>query len=392
MRILMLSHGYPPTISGVTVVVQKVARAMVERGHQVTLITASDRGQPYEDEDQGVRLVRIRSGTNPFWSEGRLPLLRSDRLKQIVDQVQPDVINTHDGALLSWQLTRLNQEKSAIPEVLTAHFLPRFVRYYARVGDTIDRVLEDLTWGITLRMINAFDHVVFPTVTQQSLFHQEGLLAPSIVISNGIDTGRYQPGGIAPELEQRYSLPDRPRLLFVGRLAPDKKISILIEALAKLDQASLLLVGRGDYRKRLENLVGELGVMERVHFLGFVPEQDLPDVYRASDLFIIASDVEVQSIPTLQAASSGLPIVAANAAALPEIVEDGVNGYLVPSNDPNVFAAKVRQLLESPEQATKFGHASLSIGRRHANVKTFAEYERLYRDVSESNRVQTDPR
>jgi glycosyltransferase involved in cell wall biosynthesis len=285
----------------------------------------------------------------------------------------------------------LNQEKSAIPEVLTAHFLPRFVRYYAHVGDTVDRVLEDLTWEVTLRMINGFDHVVFPTVTQQSLFQQEGLAAPSIVISNGIDTDRYQPDGIGPELEQRYRLPDRPRLLFVGRLAPDKKINILIEALAKLDHASLLLVGRGDYRKRLEDLVGELGVMERVHFLGFVPEQDLPDVYRASDLFTIASDVEVQSIPTLQAASCGLPIVAANAAALPEIVEDGVNGYLVPPNDPNVFAAKVRELLKSPEKATRFGHASHTIGRRHANVQTFAEYERLYLDVAGSGRAQLDP-
>jgi 1,2-diacylglycerol 3-alpha-glucosyltransferase len=102
MHILMLSHGYPPTISGVTLVVQKVARAMVERGHDVTVVTASDHGAPYQSEDQGVRLWRVRSAPNPFWSEGRLPLLTYDRLKEIVAQVQPDVINTHDSALLSW--------------------------------------------------------------------------------------------------------------------------------------------------------------------------------------------------------------------------------------------------------------------------------------------------
>ena len=75
MKILMLSHGYPPVISGVTLVVQKVAREMVRRGHQVTVVTDSDRGGPYRDQDQGVELLRVRSVPNPFWSEGRLPLL-----------------------------------------------------------------------------------------------------------------------------------------------------------------------------------------------------------------------------------------------------------------------------------------------------------------------------
>ena len=67
MRILMFSHGYPPTISVVTFVVQKIARAMVVRGHQVTVVTASERYTPYQDEDQGIRLVRVRGVPNPFW-------------------------------------------------------------------------------------------------------------------------------------------------------------------------------------------------------------------------------------------------------------------------------------------------------------------------------------
>ena len=75
MRILMFSHGYPPIISGVSLVVQKVAREMVKRGHQVAVVTASDDGTPYQDQDQGVELMRVRSAPNPFWSEGRLPIV-----------------------------------------------------------------------------------------------------------------------------------------------------------------------------------------------------------------------------------------------------------------------------------------------------------------------------
>lgn len=382
MRILMLSHGYPPTISGVTLVVQKVAREMVARGHQVTLIAASDRGSPYEDEDQGVQLIRVRSGTNPFWSEGRLPLMRADRLQQIVREVQPDVINTHDSALLGWQVSRMEHQHSDIPEVLTAHFLPRFVTHYVHAGETVDRVIEEITWEVALRMINEFDHVVFPTATQQAAFVAEGLEPPSSVISNGIDVGRYMPGEPDPPLVRRYQLLDGPRFLFVGRLALDKKLDVLIRALAMLDDGSLILAGRGDDRERLEDLAEELDVSDRVQFLGFVPEEDLPDLYRASEVFVIASDVEVQSIPTLQAAATGLPIVAADAAALPEIVHDGQNGYLVPIDDPQAIAEALDKLLSSPTRRAVFGKASLAIGKQHANQATLDAYEQLYRSVA----------
>ncbi|MCL7454858.1 MAG: glycosyltransferase, partial [Anaerolineae bacterium] len=118
MRILMLSHGYPPVISGVTLVVQKVAREMVRRGHEVTVVTASDRGTAYQDEDEGVKLMRVRSAPNPFWSEGRLPILSYERLKEIVAGFQPDVINTHDSGLLGVQLYRLEQERGELSDLL----------------------------------------------------------------------------------------------------------------------------------------------------------------------------------------------------------------------------------------------------------------------------------
>jgi glycosyltransferase involved in cell wall biosynthesis len=144
----------------------------------------------------------------------------------------------------------------------------------------------------------------------------------------------------------------------------------------------LIQVGRGDARQQLAELAERLGVQDCVHFLGFVPEEDLPGLYRHCDIFAIASDVEVQSIPTLQAAATGLPIVAAKAAALPELVENGANGYLVPPGDPSAFASAFQQILDHPELATRFGQASLDIGYRHAEEHTFHAYESLYRAYS----------
>jgi 1,2-diacylglycerol 3-alpha-glucosyltransferase len=382
MKILMLSHGYPPVISGVTLVVQKVARAMVKRGHEVTVVTASDRGPAYQDEDQGVKLMRVRSAPNPFWTEGRLPIISYDKLKDIVADVKPDVINTHDGALLSVHLHRLERDRCPVPEILTCHYLPRFVTYYVHAGNVVEKVVEDITWEVTMRMVNGFDHVIFPTQTQQQAFIQEGLEKPSTVISNGLDISHYSPDGRPnKDVEERYALPPGPRILFVGRLAKDKKIDVLIRAMPPIwaaHRGHLLLVGRGDARQQLDDLVESLGLQECVHFLGFVPEEDLPELYRQSDIFAIASDVEVQSIPTLQAAATGLPIVAAKAAALPELVEDNTNGYLVPPDDPRAFASALHKILDHPESAVAFGRASLSIGHRHAEERTFRAYEGLY--------------
>ena len=388
MRILMLSHGYPPVISGVTLVVQKVAREMVRRGHKVTVVTASDRGAPYQDEDQGVKLRRVRSVPNPFWSEGRLPFVSYEELREVVESLQPDVINTHDSGLLGVQLSRLEHERAQVPELLTVHYFPRYVTHYVNMGDVVENALEELTWEVTIRLINGFDHLIFPTRTQQREFVEEGLEPPSTVISNGLDTSRYRPDSQQDEdVAARYNLPSGPRILAVGRLAQDKKLDTLIRAIGEMGaacQAHLLLVGRGDDRERLEDLAGDLDLWDCVHFLGFVPEEDLPAIYRHSDLFTIASDVEVQSIPTLQAAATGLPIVAADAAALPELVENDKNGYLVPPDAPSAFAAAFSKIVANPDLATRFGQASLDIGRQHAENKTFDAYESLYREYSQT--------
>jgi glycosyltransferase involved in cell wall biosynthesis len=140
-------------------------------------------------------------------------------------------------------------------------------------------------------------------------------------------------------------------------------------------------VGRGDFRERLEALAAELGLTQSVHSLGYVPEEDLPALYRAVNLFAIASTCEVQSLPTLQAVATGLPVVAADALASPELVHHGVNGLLVPPGDPAAMAEAILEILQDPDRARQMGQAGLAIGQRHSEVVTFDQYEALYRQV-----------
>lgn len=390
MRILMMSHGYPPTISGVSIVVRKVSRAMVCRGHEVMVLTASDRGKAYETEDEGVRLMRVRSISNPFWSDGPIPIIGAEEAEEALHQFQPDVIHTHDGALLSRQLLRRGIEWG-IPMVSTCHFLPRFLTQYLTWGEKLEDLVESIAWDIALRLLEPFDHLVFPTRTQQKIFIQHGIDLPSTVISNGVDRTRYSPVEDRQELASlEQTLPQGPRILYVGRLARDKEIDILIKAMQPLAEqcnAHLLIVGQGDDRPRLEKLTDEIGVENCVHFLGFVPESELPEIYRRSDVFAIASTVEVQSIPTLQAASVGLPIVAVEASALPELVRAGENGYLTAPADPMAMSEALLAILKDPGTATRMGQASLALARTHDESETYSAHERLYRAMLEERAI-----
>ena len=389
MRILMLSHGYPPTLSGVTLVVQKLSRALVQQGHTVWVVTASERGEPYSVEDRGVHLERLRSLSNPFWSEGPLPWVSRARLQDIIDRVKPDVIHTHENAILSWQLLHLKRDP-ALRKVSSCYFLPRYVTHYLRSISPIEALIQNTIWKYAIQNLNQFDRVIFSTATQQREFIEHGLAAPSLAISNGVDTGRYKPKG-APgdgrvkDIEARYALPLGPRILFVGRLMKDKKIDLLIRAMAHIlqqQEAHLLVVGRGDERKSLEKLVRDLGLERHIHLLGYIPESDLPALYHCTDLFAIASICEVQSIPALQAVACGLPIVAVNAAALPELVQSGVNGYLVPPDSPVELGEALLKVIRDPLRSQEMGRASLSLVKDHAEEETFRAYARFYEGLA----------
>jgi 1,2-diacylglycerol 3-alpha-glucosyltransferase len=384
MRILMTSHGYPPTLSGVTLVVQKLARALVRKGHAVMVITGSELAEPYDDEDEGVQLIRVRSVPNPFWEEAPLPFLRPKRFQEMIAKFQPEIVHVHEPALLALEVVRLKDELG-LPLLASCYYVPRFITHYLTWMGQSHESMETLGWLYSIWLYNQFDRVVFSTSAHRRFFLEKGLEVPTTIISNGVDTTRYHPADDQPsDVEARYQLPPRPRILFVSRLAKDKEIDCLIRAMPQVlakRQAHLLLVGRGDDRPRLEDLTEELGLQEFVHFLGFVPEGDLPALYWVSDLFAIASTCEVQSLPTLQALATSLPVVAVDALALPELVYDGQNGFLVPPGDPKAIAKAILDILGDSDLAARMGRAGIAISLPHAEEHTFEQYESLYQQM-----------
>jgi glycosyltransferase involved in cell wall biosynthesis len=386
MRIMLLSHGYPPTLSGVTLVVQKIARAMAERGHAVLVVTASEKHLPYRAEDQGVQLERILGITNPFWWEGPMPFSLPGAMHKLINRFEPEIIHTHDNGYQGMLLTRLHYPAST-RLITSCYTLPSFFTQFTRLG-YIEGEIDHLMWNYYLGNLNRYEHVVFCTRTHEQAFKTHGLLPATTVISNGVNIQRYCPqkDGNENTIEQ-YHLPPAPRILSVGRLMKDKRLDLLIKAMRVVcDQmdAHLLVVGRGSERQRLRRLIEKLELERNIHLLGYLPEGDLPTLYRACDLFTIPSMVEVQSIPALQAVATGIPIVAANSAALPELVHQGVNGYLVDPADECEYGDAILHILGNEAERSRMGRASLEIAANHDETVTYAKYEQLYQGLLKS--------
>jgi glycosyltransferase involved in cell wall biosynthesis len=216
-------------------------------------------------------------------------------------------------------------------------------------------------------------------------------------ISNGIDLRAYHPRGSHEDeaaTRQKWGLPpDVPILLHVGRLDPDKNVERVILAAAPIlsrDEAHLLIVGDGIRKPSLMDLCNSLGIMDHVHFTGFVStDQGLPEIYRIAHLFITTSEIETQGLVLLEAAACGLPIVAIRATCIPEIVHDGVNGILAESGDVQALSQGMSLLLQDRNKAAQMGQAGQSLAQHHDSRYTIEAHEKLYRQLVEQGRTMS---
>lgn len=142
----------------------------------------------------------------------------------------------------------------------------------------------------------------------------------------------------------------------VARLAPQKALHVMVEAVAALDRTHLCIVGDGPLRRRLEALRARLGVSDRVHLVGF--KVDVGDYVAAGDVFCISSVWEAVALAAQEAVLLDVPVVTTAVGGMTELFEDGVSGRVVPADDPDALAGALRELLGSPETARRYATAA----------------------------------
>jgi glycosyltransferase involved in cell wall biosynthesis len=371
-------------VSGASLVVGHLSKEMATRGHTVLVITASDRAEPYATRDGNLSTVRLASFRNPLRVGQRLARWPRRATLRALEEFAPDLLHVSDPAQFALPALAYARWRK-IPSVYSIQQLPWFIASYLPNISWMRRGMESALWMYGGWLIRHFDAVTTPTNCIARIVESRAQVAP-YPISNGVALDLFRPRptpGRDDALRAKLGIPpNAPILLHVGRLDVDKQVDVLIKAcVPALEQtaAHLLIVGDGQKRGQLTELSAKLGIGSKCHFTGFVSMADgLADIYRLATVFVMASQIETQGIVLLEAAASGIPIVAINATCIPEIVLHNVNGYLVPPDDLGQMSERLMQLIHDPVTAREMGRAGRIIAQRHSIRKSMSAYENLF--------------
>jgi len=296
--------------------------------------------------------------------------------RAILDSFQPDVVHFQSHIVVGRGVS-IEAQKRGIRIIGTNHFMPENMLQFSLVPKGFQDQLVRALWKDAEHTFKRAEAVTTPTRRAAEFLEKYTGLAGVQAISCGIDADNYSPS-FAPRTENR--------ILFVGRVTGEKQIDVLVQAVALLDpslKAQVEIVGGGDQRRNLEHLVESLGLSAQFTFTGYVTDEELREAYSRATVFAMPSIAELQSIATMEAMASGLPIVAANAMALPHLVHDGQNGYLFEPGSAQDLADKLtRVFTRSPDELDALKHESLKLIEAHDIKRTLNTFERLYRGES----------
>ncbi|HVX13759.1 MAG TPA: glycosyltransferase [Pirellulales bacterium] len=218
------------------------------------------------------------------------------------------------------------------------------------------------------------------------LAEHEGCPADKVrVVPNGVDVGRFRP--LTPPADLRASLglpPAAPVAAIVAALRPEKNHELFLQAAnlirAVRPESQFLVVGDGALRPGLESVRDELGLAGAVHFLG--TRSDIPELLSVVDVLLLTSHMEANPVSILEGLACGKPVVATRVGSIPEMVHEGVNGYLVAPGDAEALANRTLELFNAPEQARRFGAAGRQTVVECASLERMVDgYQALIEDI-----------
>ncbi len=351
LRVGLFTEVYHPVVNGVVTAVDTLRTFLTELGHEVTVFTPR---HPEARYDAGV--VRIPSLPLPTQSDYRLtvPVLRRSEIAHRVARL--DVLHLHSPFVTGWMGLRYAR-RYGHPTVYTYHTQ---LEAYAHYVPFEARATRYAASELTRRFANAVAAVIVPTVAMERRLRELGVEGRIEVLPTGIDVEVFARGQRRDDLRARMGAGPEDRLcLAVGRLALEKNLDIVVEALAQVQSPNLRLafIGEGPEREALEALVRERALGDRVCFLGALQRESLPDYYASADVFLFPSLTETQGLVQVEALAAGLPVFAADSPQNRDVL--GGCARLLPP-DARSFALA----MEGAEIAVATREEMLAVARR----------------------------
>jgi len=354
---------FPPEVGGLESHVYYLARALVNRGHRVQVVTSrSLPGVPKEEDMDGIQVFRtwFPSRSPVGWVAHSLGSLSQTRALAR----EADVIHAQAFAsILPAAAGRIRSGAPLVATFHTSHFLTR---------------AEKPAWRPILRRLAQIPD--YSLAASEEIARVAMDLAPGVkveALANGVDTTFFH------RVEPALPSGGRLRIVVPRRLFPKNGVEYFIRAfpliLKELD-AEAILIGDGPERERLQALSEDLGISHGISFLGKKAHSEMPGLLSSGDLAVIPSLMEATSIAALEAMACELPVVASNVGGLPEIVGEEVGGLFEPGN-PEALAAAVLRVVEEGDLPRRGALARARVDERWSNERLADRHLEIYSDL-----------
>ena len=378
MNIVMVTNTFTPHVGGVARSVEAFSAEYRRCGHRVLVVAPEFPDMPRDELD----VVRIPAIQNFNGSDFSVVLPVAGLLTESLDAFQPEIVHAHHPYLLGMTALRIARYRE-LPLVFTHHTLYERYTHYVP-GDS--PILKQFVIELATHFANLTDQVFAPSESIASLIKKHGVLAPIAVIPTGVNLERFG-GGVGSCFRAAMGIPKDAFLVgHVGRLAPEKNLKFLAEALALFlkanNRAHILIAGVGPSQKEIQTVFSRNGLTERLHFTSVLDHSQLADAYNAMDVFVFASKSETQGMVLTEAMAAGVPVAALDASGVREVVKDKHNGLLLHEEAPEALASVLQWLAGLPPekmQALRQGarETAQAFSIQHTSAKALGCYEAL---------------
>lgn len=378
-RVLIAADTYPPHVNGAAKSCFRLATELTAKGYDVHIVaphhtSGADTVEMYPE----ATVHRIKSLPAPTHEYYRLvmPWHARRAIDRLIGQLEPDVVHAQCHYMIG-EAAINSAEARRIRLICTNHFMPENLDPFIPGPQFFKNFVSSRSWYDMGRLMSKANIVTTPTPLSAANMSHKARLEYVVPVSNGIDMAKYE------RQEGEYIQPhEHPTALFVGRLAVEKNVDVLLKALTMTDpelNVHAEIIGDGEQRDYLRDLAVRLGVQDRVVFRGLVTDEELREAYLRADVFTQPCTAELQSLASLEAMSASTPVVLADALALPHLVSEGVNGYLFEPYNHHDMAEKMNLVLgASPEAKAAMGRASHVFAAQHAHEKVIDVVEQMY--------------
>jgi 1,2-diacylglycerol 3-alpha-glucosyltransferase len=386
MHIAHFTNTYLPLISGVVRSVSSFRKALTGLGHNVFVFTSE--ASDYEDEEPFIfryPAIKIPGGVD---FPAVIPI--SPFIDQLLPALKLDVIHAHHPILVGGAAANKASELN-LPLVFTFHTQYReYSHYFPMPQEAVQDLLKGAIDSYLRDFMKKCNHIIVPTESfRQQLERSYGLVERVTVIPTGIDLEPYrQADGEAMRAERGWN--DDKIMISVGRMALEKNWRTLLKAaslaISSHPDLRVVLIGDGPDRDDLQEYALELGIAERVEFVGKVLYERIPAFLKAADFFCFASVTETQGLASVEALAAGLPVVAIDATGTRDVVKNGQDGILT-ENSAEALAEGILRLLRDPDMQNCFRSAALDRAREFDIMEQARKMVAVYQQASEAKKA-----